>query len=462
MNDSAAKTASLYAKRERIHAREVDGRYDRLRHIAVLILLGVYYLGPWLRWGNRQAVLFDLPARKFHIFALTLWPHDFIYLAWLLAMAALLLFFSTAIAGRVWCGYACPQTVWTEAFVWMERLAEGNFSRRLKLEKSPWTREKVLRRAAKQSMWIAFATWTGFTFVGYFTPILELGARLASFDLGPWEAFWVAFYSLATYGNAGKLREQVCLYMCPYARFQGAMFDRDTLIVSYDPRRGEPRGSRQRGVEPASVGLGDCVDCNMCVQACPTGIDIRKGLQYECITCAACIDACEPVMARMGYPSGLIRYTTQNALEGKPIQVARPRVRIYGLLLAASFAGFVWSLAHRAPLQLDVIRDRNQLYRETRAGEIENVYTLKILNKTEHARRLVIHAEGLPRLQVETTPAIAEIGAGEQATVVARASIARDATSAGGHDIVFRAVADDDAMFRAERKARFMTPAPGR
>jgi cytochrome c oxidase accessory protein FixG len=461
MNDGATRAESLYVKRERIHAREVEGTFDRLRHIAVVVLLGLYYVVPWLRWDGRQAVLFDLPSRRFYIFALTLWPHDFIYLAWLLVMAALLLFFATAIAGRVWCGYACPQTVWTEAFVWMERLAEGNFSRRLKLEKAPWTTEKLLRRGAKQAMWIGFAAWTGFTFVGYFTPILELGANLVRFELGPWETFWIAFYGLATYGNAGKLREQVCLYMCPYARFQSSMFDRNTLIVSYDPARGEPRGSRQRGASPASLGLGDCVDCNMCVQACPTGIDIRKGLQYECITCAACIDACEPVMKRMGYPPGLIRYTTQNALEGKPSHVNRPRTRIYGLLLVVLFGGFVYSLANRAPLQLDVIRDRNQLYREAAEGRIENVYELKVLNKSARPRRMIIRADGLPGILVTTTPAVAELAAGEQATIVARVSVGRAAATAGGHDVVFSAVATDDGTFRAQRKARFMMPAPG-
>ncbi|MCK6370540.1 MAG: cytochrome c oxidase accessory protein CcoG, partial [Gammaproteobacteria bacterium] len=460
MHDSTKRPESLYAKRVKIHAREVQGTFDRLRRIAVLVLLGLYYIIPWLRWNDRQAVLFDLPERKFYIFGLTLWPHDFIYLAWLLVMAALLLFFATAIAGRVWCGYACPQTVWTEAFVWIERLVEGNFTRRQKLDKAPWTAEKYLRRGAKQALWIAFALWTGLTFVGYFTPIIDLGTRLLGFALGPWETFWVLFYSLATYGNAGRLREQVCLYMCPYARFQSAMFDSNTLIVSYDPGRGEPRGSRQRGQDPASLGLGDCVDCNMCVQACPTGIDIRKGLQYECISCAACIDACKPVMARMGYPDGLIRYTTQNALEGKPTHINRPRARIYGLLLITLFSGFVYALANRSPLQIDVIRDRNQLYRETAGGQIENVYEVKLLNKTERPRRLVLHADGLPDVRITTMPPVVELPAGEQTTVVARVSVERSGAAAGGSDIVLSAVATDDGTFRAARKTRFMAPAP--
>jgi cytochrome c oxidase accessory protein FixG len=463
VNDVATdKAASLYTKREAIHAREVGGTFNRLRTTSVLVLLGLYYSLPWLPWNGRQAVLFDLPARRFYIFGLTLWPQDFIYLAWLLVMAALLLFFATAIAGRVWCGYACPQTVWTEIFVWIERLVEGKFSQRRKLEKAPWTPEKIARRTIKHTLWVAFATWTGFTFVGYFTPILELGREVLTLELGPWEIFWICFYSLATYGNAGRLREQVCIYMCPYARFQGAMFDSNTLIVSYDPARGEPRGSRQRGTASASLGLGDCVDCNMCVQACPTGIDIRKGLQYECITCAACIDACKPVMERMGYPTGLIRYTTQNALEGKPGSINRPRTRIYGLLLAAMLGGFIYSLANRAPLQLNVIRDRNQLYRETPAGGIENVYELKVLNKTAQPREIIFHVDGLPGVRVTTTPGVTRLDAGEQATVVARVAVDRDAAAAGGHDIIFSAVATDEGTFRAERETRFMMPSPRR
>jgi cytochrome c oxidase accessory protein FixG len=453
-----AQSQSLYASRARIHAREVQGLFARLRSASAVVLLGIYYGLPWLRWDGRQAVLFDLPARRFHIFGLTLWPHDFIYLAWLLVIAALLLFFATAVAGRVWCGFACPQTVWTKAFTWMERLAEGRFTRRQKLEKGPWTDEKILRRTLKQLMWITFAAATGFTFVGYFTPILELGSRLVSFSLGPWETFWIGFYGLATYGNAGKLREQVCIYMCPYARFQSAMFDRDTLIVSYDARRGEPRGSRQRGDATGRAGLGDCIDCNMCVQACPTGIDIRKGLQYECISCAACIDACEPVMARMGYPRGLIRYTTQSALEGSPTRVLRPRVVVYGSMLVVLCVAFVLSLASRTPLRIDVIRDRNQLYRETAAGRIENVYELKLLNRTRATRRFALEVEGLPGLEIATTPPIDALDAGEQATVVARVSVAADAAEPGGHDIVFRAT--EEAGPGAQRRARFMAPAP--
>ncbi|MEN9527010.1 MAG: hypothetical protein RLY56_961, partial [Pseudomonadota bacterium] len=301
---------SYYQAHQKVYPREVKGRFTALRTTAVWVLLGLFYGLPWLRWDDRQAILFDLPARKFHLLGLTLWPQDFIFLAWLLVIAALSLFFFTAVGGRLWCGYACPQTVWTEVFIWMERVTEGDRAKRMKLDAAPWSTNKLLRKAAKQTLWITFSLWTGFTFVGFFTPIDVLADKVLSLSLGSWETFWVLFYGFATYGNAGFLREQVCKYMCPYARFQSAMFDRDTLIITYDTERGEPRGGRRKGSDPRAAGLGDCTDCTMCVQVCPTGIDIRNGLQYECIACAACIDACDSVMDKMGYSRGLVRYDT--------------------------------------------------------------------------------------------------------------------------------------------------------
>jgi polyferredoxin len=436
---------SLYVSERKVYPRDVRGRFDWLRKAAVFWLLGMYYLFPWLQWDGRQAVLFDLPARQFHVFGLTFWPQDFSLLAVLLIILALTLFFVTALAGRLWCGYACPQTVWTEVFLWMERWTEGDRARRMKLDAGPWTREKVLRKGAKHALWLVFALWTGFTFVGFFTPIVDLGARLWPYQWNGWETFWVLFYALATWGNAGFLREQVCKYMCPYARFQSAMFDRNTLIIAYDPMRGEPRGPRKRG--PGSVlerarglldvrtaydyvfraskhpsaaqnrlqaagtitlgdigaeaaplpkfapeELGDCIDCTMCVQVCPVGIDIRNGLQYECIACGACIDACDDVMGKMGYPQGLIRYSTQNAIDGKPSRVLRPRVFVYGALLLVLVAGWAWGIAARSPLIVDVLRDRNALYRVVEGG-VDNGYTLKLVNKTRHAQVYTVAIE---------------------------------------------------------------------
>ncbi len=438
---------SFYVKERKVYPRDVSGRFNRLRVAAVVWLLGMFYVFPWLRWDGRQAVLFDLPARKFYVFGITFWPQDFLFLALLLIIAALALFFFTALAGRLFCGYACPQTVWTEVFLWMERWTEGDRAKRIKLDAGPWNREKILRKGGKHLLWGVFALWTGFTFVGFFTPITDLAARLGSLSWGGWETFWVLFYGFATWGNAGFLREQVCKYMCPYARFQSAMFDRNTLIIAYDPMRGEPRGPRKRGlgsvlergrgllaktlaneyvfragkqppaatqaahakgtitwdgdlgeVEPlpkfAPDALGDCIDCTICVQVCPTGIDIRNGLQYECIACGACIDACDEVMAKVGYPKGLIRYDTQNGIDGKPTRVLRPRILVYGTLLLGFILAWIVGVGFlRSDLIVEVLRDRNALYRETASGAIENGYTLKLVNKSDADRDFRISLE---------------------------------------------------------------------
>jgi len=447
----------LYATRQKIYPREIAGRFQSKRTIAVWVLLGIYYLLPWFRWSGRQAVLFDLPARKFHLFALTLWPQDFYFLTWLLVIAALSLFFFTALAGRLFCGYACPQTVWTETFLWMERLVEGSRSQQMKLAKAPWTAQKVLRKFAKQLLWIAFALWTGFTFVGYFTPITELAGKITHFSTGPWETFWVLFYGGATYVNAAYMREQVCKYMCPYARFQSAMFDKDTLIITYDDRRGEPRGARKKGADLKAKGLGDCVDCTLCVQVCPTGIDIRNGLQYECIACAACIDACDGVMDKVGYPRGLIRYTTQDALDGRPSRVLRPRTWVYATLLSLVFVAGVAGLLLRKPLGLDVMRDRNALYRETDAGTVENVYNLRILNKDQRDHTFRLAVDGVGGVTLGAGVHEWQVGAGEVYSTAIRVAVPAGELR-GGHDIRFTLTAADQPRLRVVEQARFIAP----
>ena len=448
----------LYAKREKIHPREVHGLYAGLRIAAACVLLGVFYGLPWLRWEGHQAVVFDLPARKFYLFGLTFWPQDFVYLAALLVLAGLSLFFFTALAGRLWCGYACPQTVWTEVFLWIERLFEGDRAAQMKLDRAPRSARKLRIKAFKHGTWILFSAYTGFTFVAYFTPMRELWAGLTSLSLGPWESFWIVFYGFATYGNAGWMREQVCLYMCPYARFQSAMFDRDTLIIGYDPRRGEPRGSRGRGSDPRAQGLGDCIDCRMCVQVCPTGIDIRKGLQYECIGCGACIDACDRVMDKMAYPAGLIRYATESGLEGRPVRVFRPRVLIYGLLLVGLLGAFAYALSQRVPLGLDVIRDRKALFRE-RAGRIENVYTLKVLNMDERPHRYELHAEGIRGLDLSLDGPI-EAEAGAVVEVPVRLMAEESHLESRSTPVKFVLIAADDDRLSAREEARFLGPPP--
>ena len=451
-------TESLYEAQQKVYPREVAGRFSRLRVTAAWVLLGLYYANAWWQWNGRQAFLFDLPARKFYVLGLVFWPQDFIFLTGLLIIAALSLFFFTALAGRLWCGYACPQTVWTEVFLWMERFAEGDRRARMKLDQSPWTARKIGRKSLKQFLWVTFALWTGFTFVGYFTPIRTLGHEILSASLGSWETFWILFYGLATYANAGFLREQVCKYMCPYARFQGAMVDRDTLNITYDAERGEPRGARRRGADLKGGASGDCVDCTWCVQVCPTGIDIRQGLQLECIGCAACIDACDSVMDKVGSPRGLIRYTTQHALAHEPTRVLRPRVVVYAVLLTVLITTWITALALRKPVALDVIRDRNSLYRMLEDGRVENVYDVKIMNKTETAHRFSVSVQGAGDLRVDPDPAVFLVKGGE--VFPAGVRVRRPAYEPEGSETIQLLVqAVDDSSLHASTSARFIAPA---
>jgi cytochrome c oxidase accessory protein FixG len=446
----------LYRSEEKVYPREVKGRFATLRRIAMFVLLGLFYGGPWLRWDGRQAILFDLPARKFYIFEMTLWPQDFIYLALLLIILAVSLFFFTALAGRLWCGYACPQTVWTEAFTWIEMAVEGDRSKRIKLDKAPWTFDKLRKKATKQFLWITLALFTGFSFVGYFIDIHTLAGSLASFEASGWTWFWVLFYGFATYGNAGFMREQVCKYMCPYARFQGAMFDRDSLIITYDTERGEPRGSRKKGEDPRAKGLGDCVDCTMCVQVCPTGIDIRQGLQYECIACAACIDACDTIMDKVGYPRGLIRYSTERALEHKSYRLIRPRTIVYTGILTVLLSLMVALLATRSPVILDVMRDRNALYRDVGRDGIQNSYTIRVINKHNEDHDYALSVSGIDGMRITTDTTVSVPG--ESVVSLPTAVIVPHEYAAGGHVIEFRIDAEDDSGISMTQESRFRGP----
>ncbi len=457
MNDP--KSASMYESAKKIYPREMGGRFADLSKLATIALLGLFYLLPWLSWDDRQAFLFDLPARKFYLLGLTLWPQDFPYLALLLVIAALSLFFFTALAGRLWCGFACPQTVWTEAFIWMEQITEGTRSQRMKLDKARWSWNKLRRKGSKQFLWISFSLWTGITFVGFFTPIRALGVELITFSVGGWTWFWGVFYGFATYGNAGYMREQVCKYMCPYARFQSAMFDKDTLIISYDEKRGESRGRRKRSVDPKVAGLGDCIDCTLCVQVCPTGIDIRNGLQYECIACAACIDACDSVMDKMNYPRGLIRYTTEHALQNEQTHVVRPRMMVYGALLLVLVGSLVTSMAQRTPIILDVIRDRNSLYRELPGDMIENIYTIKLINQSNHAREFRLSVEGIEGIHLDGVADTIRVDGGGVFSLPVRARAHQD-KAYGILEIDFIAIAMDDSGDKRVEDSRFLGPTP--
>ncbi|MBV7543143.1 cytochrome c oxidase accessory protein CcoG [Acidovorax sp. sic0104] len=458
---SQGEIVSLYEAQKKIYPRSISGVFARWRWAMVFLTQIVFYGLPWFEWGQRQMVLFDLGARRFYIFGLVLYPQDFIYLTGLLIISALSLFLFTAVAGRLWCGFACPQTVYTEMFMWIEHKIEGDRSARLRLDKGPWTAEKVGKKALKQLVWIAVALWTGFTFVGYFVPIRELGRELLAFT-GSWQIFWVLFYGFATYGNAGYMREQVCKYMCPYARFQSAMFDKDTLIVSYDPERGEPRGPRRKGIDYRAQGLGDCIDCSLCVQVCPVGIDIRNGLQYECIGCGLCVDACNTVMDKMQYPRGLIRYSTQNGVAGRWSQsqmlrrVLRPRVLVYTAVLAALCLVMLASLVTRTPLKVDVVRDRAALSRIVAGGKLENIYRLQIMNATEGLQRYRITARGLTALEVASDAEV-DIGPAESRWVAVRLQIPYGSAPPGSHAVQFDVQALGAAAHVTE-KSVFLVP----
>jgi cytochrome c oxidase accessory protein FixG len=443
--DARAALVSLYQKQKKIYARAVHGWFSAWRWALVWLTQLVFYGLPWLSWNGRQAVLFDLGTRRFYIFDLVLYPQDFIYLTGLLIIAAYALFLFTAVAGRLWCGYACPQTVYTEIFMWVEHRFEGDRMQRIKLDAGPWNLNKLWRKGGKQGVWLAIGLWTGLTFVGYFTPIQSLTASALTLGFGPWEWFWVLFYGFATYGNAGYMREQVCIYLCPYARFQSAMFDKDTLIISYDAERGDPRGTRGRKTDLKAAKLGHCIDCELCVQVCPTGIDIRKGLQYECIGCAACIDVCDGVMDKMQYPRGLIRYDTQVGIQQHLDKAAvlrrmlRPRVLVYTAVLVVIATALFASIWTRSPFKVDVVRDRGTLARLVDDGWVENVYRLQIMNTTETVQRYRIAATGLPAMATDLKGNVS-IDPAQAMWVAVAVRVPPDAAAAAGagsHPIAF-------------------------
>ena len=461
--EAAPVAVSFYEKRKIIYAKGVRGLFDNWRIGMVIFTQLLFYGGLWLEWNGRQAILLHMVERKFYIFGMVFWPQDVIYLAALLIVSAYGLFLVTAIAGRMFCGYACPQTVYTQLFMWIENKVEGERNARIKLDKAPLDARKIRLKGTKHLLWLILSLWTGFTLVGYFTPVHELINNVRTWSLGPWEAFWIFFYGGFTYLFAGFMREQVCKYMCPYARFQSVMFDPDTLIVSYDPARGENRGARKKGVDAKAAGLGDCIDCNLCLQVCPTGIDIREGLQYECIGCAACIDVCDQVMDKVGSPRGLIRYSTENALAKhltrKEIvaHIVRPRILLYTVILAVITGLSIWFLANRIPLKVDIIRDRSTLAREADDGRIENVYMLQIMNTEEQPHRYKIAVDGMKGIEIAEDSEVTVPAATLQSfnTIV---RVEPDAGKKGANPIHFEITALDNSDIKVREKASFLLP----
>ena len=439
-----------------IHTRSFSGLFRNLRRGGAGFLFLLFFGTVWLNWGGRQAVLWDLAESRFHIFGATFWPQDFILLSALLIICAFGLFAITVFAGRVWCGYTCPQSSWTWLFMWCEKVTEGERNQRIKLQAAPWGPNKLARRAAKHTLWLGISLLTGLTFVGYFTPIRPLAQELMTLQIGGASLFWVVFFTAATYINAGWLREAVCMHMCPYARFQSVMFDKDTLTISYDPTRGESRGPRKRDVAPASVGLGDCIDCQMCVQVCPTGIDIRDGLQMECIGCAACIDACDSIMDKMGYARGLVSYTSEHQLQGGKTHLLRPRLIGYSAVLLIMIGALALALVERPMVSLDVSKDRG-LFRENSQGQIENIYSLKVINKTQQPQRYrleLVDSEGF-QLQGKTE---LNLAAGEIADLPVSVAMLGDKPKSSSQEVSFKVVDSDEPEVYSVAKSRFVAP----
>ncbi|KKO45880.1 4Fe-4S ferredoxin [Arsukibacterium ikkense] len=436
-----------YASRDRIYVRSVKGLHQSLRRNMGFVFMALFMLLPWIQYNGTQAILLNIGEQKFNIFALTLWPQDFTILAWIFVIAAYALFFVTAFYGRVWCGYLCPQSVWTFIFMWFEEKIQGSRNQRMTLDKAPWSLSKFAKKALTHFCWLAFALLTSLIFVGYFTPVGPLFINFFTFEAGFWAVLSVLFFTLCTYGNAGWMREIMCTHICPYARFQSAMFDKDTFTVAYDEQRGENRGPRSRkDTDYKAQGLGDCIDCNLCVHVCPTGIDIRNGLQYECINCGACIDACDDTMTKMGYPTGLISYTTEHNLKGQKTRIFRGKLIGYFLVLVLVCAAFVINLALRKPLELDVMLDRGSvggsLYRETASGLIENTYRLAMINKSQQPITLLLSVDSAEPLQW-IGPTEVSLAGGESRDVPV--SLALDPNEANRGRIIIRFSITDQA-----------------
>ncbi|CAD0265404.1 cytochrome c oxidase accessory protein CcoG [Pseudomonas veronii] len=450
------KKVTAKSSDNQIHTRSFTGLYRTLRVAGAGFLFLAFFGTVWLNWGGRQAVLWDLAESKFHIFGATFWPQDFILLSALLIICAFGLFAITVFAGRVWCGYTCPQSSFTWLFMWCEKVTEGERNQRIKLQAAPWSLNKLARRSAKHTLWLSISVLTGLTFVGYFTPIRPLASELLTWQMGGVSLFWVVFFTAATYLNAGWLREAVCMHMCPYARFQSVMFDKDTLTISYDAARGEHRGPRKREAKPADVGLGDCIDCQLCVQVCPTGIDIRDGLQMECIGCAACIDACDSIMDKMGYARGLVSYTSEHQLQGGKTHLLRPRLIGYSAVLLVMIAALVVALVQRPMVSLDVTKDRG-MFRENSQGLIENIYSLKVINKTQQPqdyRLELLDGEGF-QLQGKTQISLAP---GEISDVPVSVALLADKPTSSSQILRFKVTDVDEPWVYSAADSRFVAP----
>lgn len=457
---------SLYEAADKIYTRRISGFFQRLRRYTGLPLIIGFLLMPWLVIDGRPAMLFDLPARQFHILWMTFWPQDGMFLAWLLIIAAFSLFTITVLVGRVWCGFTCPQTVWTLMFIWAEHFCEGDRNKRIKLDQQGWGAEKVLRKGAKHLLWVAIAFITAITFVGYFTPVRELligfiphiaADGFVTFGISAVAAFWTLFFTVMTYMNAGWLREQVCKYMCPYARFQSVMYDTDTLAVHYDAGRGESRGPRKPSDDYKADGKGDCIDCSWCVQVCPVDIDIRDGLQYDCINCGLCVDACNQVMDKMHYPRGLIRFTSEDELATGRTHFLRPRLFGYSLAVVVMISAFVYAVGNRQPLSIDISRDRGAKMYRINGDKVQNVYTININNMDRSAHSYDVEVEGAHVYEIRGYRAM-ELAEGERLTLPLRVVVDKAQLTETKNQIAIKVTATDNPTITAQQKTVFIGP----
>jgi len=383
-----------------VHAKRIPGVFRTLKWLATAGWL-IFFIAPYFRWNDHQAILFDMENRQFHIFDLTILPQDVWILTMVLLFFALLLAASTTVAGRLWCGYACFQTVWNDVFTWIEEKIEGHPNKRIKLEKAPWNGKKISLKFQKHSLWLLIGFMTGFSFVAYFVDAFDLWIRMVSFEWGPYETGIILSLAGATYFFAGILREQTCIGFCPYARIQGAMIDTQTVLPTYDVERGEPRGRLKR-VKPGEEAsdLGDCIDCNLCVAVCPTGVDIRLGQQFGCITCGLCIDACDSVMVKVKKPKGLIRYASLAEFAGEivPPLWKRPRVVVYSAIVMFAVVMMVWGVLGMSPIDVKALHERSPLYVHMSDGTIQNKWVVKVVNKSNEPMKAEVTVSGPDRL----------------------------------------------------------------
>ncbi len=414
-----------FVHRPKVYAADVHGRFRRLKWLALAILLGIYYVTPWLRWDRGpgipdQAVLVDMVGRRAYFLWIEIWPQEVYYLTGLLIIGAFGIFFATTLLGRIWCGYACPQTVWTDLFMWVERKLEGSRTERIRLDKAPLSARKLGLKASKHAIWLVISLVTGGAWIFYFNDAPTLLREIVTGEVS-WKVLaFAGLFTGTTYFFAGWAREQICIYVCPWRSFQAAMVDEDTYVVTYQDWRGEGRAplrKSQSWEERTAEGLGDCIDCKLCVHVCPTGTDIRKGQQISCIGCGLCVDACNDVMAQVGRPGDLILFDTRSnqvaKAEGQaaPVKLLRPRTVIYGLIILVVAGIMAVSLALRPTLDVSVLRDRAPLYVQLSGGAVQNAYTIKILNKTHEARTYSLSVDGLKNAELSVASVDSQTGA---------------------------------------------------